>query len=234
MRLEVDGSSTTGGDFSDGGEAGGANRTLGNTDAYSIGFLTDNTARLTISSAGYSIFTGDLQINGQLFVKSGSAASPSISFLAEADAGIYRMGAGQLGITIGGNNVLYIESGGLYGYNSNNPALLSENSSGTNPNLVPRKGNKGTGIGASEADGMSLITDSTERMTLKPAGNIGIGVTSPTARLHLPACTAAANTASLKIDAGALATVAVSGNIESDGTNLYWTDSGGTRRQLNN
>jgi hypothetical protein len=64
-------------------------------------------------------------------------------------------------------------------------------------------------------------------------GSVGVGVT-PTARLHLPASTAAANTASLKIDPGTLATAAVSGNVESDGTHLYWTDSGGTRKQLDN
>lgn len=60
------------------------------------------------------------------------------------------------------------------------------------------------------------------------------GITTPTAFLHLPAAAAAADKASLKIDAGVVATTPVSGNIESDGTNLYWTDSGGTRRQLNN
>jgi len=70
------------------------------------------------------------------------------------------------------------------------------------------------------------------RMVVTGPGNVGIGITSPTAKLHLPACAAAANKASLKIDAGTLATTAVSGNIESDGTHLYWTDSGGTRKQL--
>ena len=65
-------------------------------------------------------------------------------------------------------------------------------------------------------------------------GNVGIGTTAPTAKLHLPAATATANTASLKIDAGVVATTPVTGNIESDGTHLYWTDSGGTRRQLDN
>ncbi len=65
-------------------------------------------------------------------------------------------------------------------------------------------------------------------------GLLGIGVTVPTAVLHLKAATAAANTASLKIDAGTVATTPVTGNIESDGTHLYWTDSGGTRRQLDN
>jgi len=65
-------------------------------------------------------------------------------------------------------------------------------------------------------------------------GNVGIGTASPTAKLHLPASTAAANTASLKITPGIVATTPVSGNIESDGTHLWWTDSGGTRRQLDN
>ena len=71
-------------------------------------------------------------------------------------------------------------------------------------------------------------------MTMLNDGNLGIGTTSPSAVLHLKASTAAANTASAKIDAGTVATTPVSGNIESDGTHLYWTNSGGTRIQLDN
>ena len=41
------------GDFKDGGDAGGANSTLGNTDAYSLGFETDNVDRLSISATGF-------------------------------------------------------------------------------------------------------------------------------------------------------------------------------------
>ena len=73
-----------------------------------------------------------------------------------------------------------------------------------------------------------------EKLTVLRSGNLGIGITSPTAKLHLPACTASANTASLKINSGVVATTPVSGNIESDGIHLYWTDSGNTRRQLDN
>jgi hypothetical protein len=72
-------------------------------------------------------------------------------------------------------------------------------------------------------------------IVLAPAGgNVGLKVTSPTAYLHLPASTAAANTASLKIDAGVLATTPVTGNIESDGVHLYWTNAAGERKQLDN
>jgi hypothetical protein len=71
-------------------------------------------------------------------------------------------------------------------------------------------------------------------MTIANTGNVGIGITAPTAYLHLKAGTATANTAPIKIDAGVVNTTPVTGCIESDGTHLYWTDSGGTRRQLDN
>jgi len=72
------------------------------------------------------------------------------------------------------------------------------------------------------------------RFSVLGNGNIGVGLVSPTARLHLPASEARADSASMKINPGVVAAVPVSGNIESDGTHLYWTDSGGTRRQLDN
>lgn len=39
-------------DFSDGGEAGGANRSLGNTDGYSLSLITNNANGIVISAAG--------------------------------------------------------------------------------------------------------------------------------------------------------------------------------------
>lgn len=68
----------------------------------------------------------------------------------------------------------------------------------------------------------------------RKGGKTGINNAAPTAYLHLPASTTAADTASLKITPGTVATTPVSGNIESDGTHLYWTDSSGTRKQLDN
>ena len=45
------------GSFSNGGEAGTANRTLGNTDAYSLSIITDNLSRFTVSADGSIIVT---------------------------------------------------------------------------------------------------------------------------------------------------------------------------------
>ena len=62
----------SGGDFSDGGEAGGADRKLGNTDNYDLEFLTNNLTRLHIKDTG-KIGIGTDDPFSQLRVVSGLA-----------------------------------------------------------------------------------------------------------------------------------------------------------------
>lgn len=64
-------------------------------------------------------------------------------------------------------------------------------------------------------------------------GKVGIGNATPTSRLDLPAVTTSAGSSSLKVAAGTLMTTAEQGAIESDGTDLWWTDNTGTRQALN-
>lgn len=61
---------------------------------------------------------------------------------------------------------------------------------------------------------------------------IGINVTNPSARMHLPASTIAAGSAPLKLNPGVLMTTPESGAWEFDGTNLYFT-VGSTRKLVN-
>ncbi len=63
-------------------------------------------------------------------------------------------------------------------------------------------------------------------------GSVGLGVTSPTAVLHLKAGTAAASTAPLKFTSGTLQTTAEAGTIEYDGTKFYITPTAGNRVAL--
>lgn len=63
------------------------------------------------------------------------------------------------------------------------------------------------------------------------AGNIGFYVTSPTARVHLPAHTTAANSAPLKFTSGTAMTTPEDGAIEYHSSHLYFT-IGSTRYQL--
>lgn len=70
-----------------------------------------------------------------------------------------------------------------------------------------------------------------ERMRIAFNGNVGIGQTNPTARLHLPAGATAASSAPLKFASGSLQTTAEAGTEEYDGTNFYLSPST-TRKRI--
>jgi len=97
-------------------------------------------------------------------------------------------------------------------------------------NLILSSG-AGTGTAASSISFLTGTTTTTgktlqtisEKMTILGNGNVGIGTTNPTAKLHLPAGTATASTAPIKLTAGVLNTVAEAGTIEFDGTDFYIT-----------
>lgn len=55
------------GDFIDGGEAGGANRSLGNTDNYALALKTNNVDRITIDADGDVHIGKDLELTGLRF-----------------------------------------------------------------------------------------------------------------------------------------------------------------------
>jgi len=72
-------------------------------------------------------------------------------------------------------------------------------------------------------------------MSLQASGSnvcIGMASSSATARLHLPAGTATASTAPLKLTSGTNLTTPESGAIEFDGTNFYSTNSTAARRTI--
>lgn len=63
---------------------------------------------------------------------------------------------------------------------------------------------------------------------IKMKYSVGIGTADPTARLHLPAGTATASTAPLKLTSGTSLTTPENGAVEYDGTN-YFVTTGGVR-----
>lgn len=65
-----------------------------------------------------------------------------------------------------------------------------------------------------------------ERMRIDGNGDMGIGVTSPTATLHLKAGTTAATSAPLKFTAGTNLSTVENGAVEFDGTNYFVTSNG--------
>ena len=107
----------------------------------------------------------------------------------------------NLGSTYATNGVFIAGRGGLLAEASAGLAISAYNAAG---------------VIAFSSDGIA------ERMRLDASGRLGIGQSSPTAFLHLPAGTATANTASLKIPvAAALLSTPEDGAIERDATDLY-------------
>jgi len=68
-------------------------------------------------------------------------------------------------------------------------------------------------------------------ITINTSGSVGIGTTSITAKLHLPAGTATASTAPIKLTSGSLNTTAEVGTIEYNNT-FHVTNSDATRRHI--
>lgn len=79
--------------------------------------------------------------------------------------------------------------------------------------------------------GINMYNGTSSSNTPVANGSIGIGLQTPTARLHLPAGTATAGTAPLKLTTGVNLSVVENGAFEYDGTNLYFT-TGGVRRTV--
>jgi hypothetical protein len=82
-------------------------------------------------------------------------------------------------------------------------------------------------IGAFAGGGQfaTLYSNNLERVRISSTGLVGIGVTSPTAILHLKAGTSTANTAPLKFNSGTNMATPEAGAMEYDGTELYFSPS---------
>ena len=91
-------------------------------------------------------------------------------------------------------------------------------------------------ISASSGSSLVLATGDTARMTIVGTGltmgNIGIGLTAPTAKMAIASSDGTASTAPLKLTAGTNLSTPEAGAIEFDGTSLFYTDSGATRRTI--
>ncbi len=99
--------------------------------------------------------------------------------------------------------------------------------------VVANNGVGGLSVGASHTSGVLRLYAGgvTEMVRLDTTGRVGVGVTSPTAFLHLKAGTATASTAPLKFNSGTLLTTAEAGAIEFLTDAYYGTITTGAARK---
>jgi hypothetical protein len=86
-------------------------------------------------------------------------------------------------------------------------------------------------LGTVHNTNMFFATNNLERMRINASGQVGIGVTSPTAMLHLKAGSTAAATAPLKFTSGSLQTTSEVGAIEFLTDDFYGTITTGALRK---
>lgn len=175
-------------------------------------------------SAGSSFFAtpGNVTITGG--AQGDNGADGGNAFIGGGSANIGNGGAASL---VGGVS----NSSGLGG----DAFIASGAAAGVNmaAGRVTIKAGRPTGSGASTVS-VQITTNAgvvTDRITATIVG-VGIdGITTPTARLHLPAGTAAASTAPLKFTSGVPMAAPEDGGMEYDTAHLWFT-IGGVRYQL--
>ncbi len=117
-----------------------------------IAFSTDTTERLRIDNSGVTLAV-------PILFSDGSAGAPSITFAADFDTGIFRVGDDTIGFTTDGTQRFDI---GTSGITSTIPVILPTGSAAS-PSLT-FTGDLTTGIYSSGDDEVSISTDGTQRV----------------------------------------------------------------------
>jgi hypothetical protein len=172
------------------------------------------------SSAAAGTFT-TVTASGQASFADGTAAAPSITNTGDLDAGLFFPAADTVAVATAGTERMRITSGGNVGIGTSSPdTRVTISASGVNGlNLSQDLGNSAlssrlmlsnatagqTAIIVNNTGSFAFFTGATvnsssgtERMRIDTSGNVGIGVSSPTNKLHIvstpPAAVPAAGT----------------------------------------
>ncbi|UOK42599.1 MULTISPECIES: hypothetical protein [Flavobacterium] len=174
-------------------------------------------------SPGYYYWNGSLWValstgnNSDWSLTGNSGTTAGTNFIGTTDAQDFR-------IKTGNNNrwnISNTNNGQLQSY-SLGTAALPNYSYQNDPN---------TGIFSPAANSLAISTNGLEKVRVLSNGNVGIGITNPSAKLTLAAGAAAASNAPLKFTSGINLTTPENGTVEYNGTN-YFVTSGGTRYTL--
>jgi hypothetical protein len=161
------------------------------------------TAALTGAASSNVLKAGDT-MTGALVVPLASAATPSLTFTSDLNTGIYSPGADQVAVSTGGTGRLFVDNNGNVGISTSSPAffgagyktleikgttnggLLRLNSDGIIADLYAENSGDPAFIARTSSNHPIIIqTNSTEKVRITSAGNVGIGTSNPGTTLHV-------------------------------------------------
>ena len=168
----------------------------------------------------------------------GTAAAPSVSFLSDADSGLFSPGANQVAVATNGTGRVFVDANGNIGLGITPVAntFIGGARGSAIPSLIELAGNgntvgssgfvfgqDGSGVGIlfqrSNA-AMAFSTNGTERLRITAAGLVGIGSSSPQAQLHI-ALTASATTPIVNVGSFGTAGSVTLGSITNTSEHVY-------------
>ena len=219
----VVGQATTGANYSIFQHWGTNWTTAGVEVANRAGLMGYDTAGLVVGTGGVDADTGKVLIFATALTERARISSTGYFGIGNTAPGtLLTVGSGADVSTISGTSLMVSNNGttNLAVRDSTNDVELEYIAEAT-----------GGYIGTRTAHNLTIRTGNADKITILTGGNVGIGVTSPTAYLHLKAGTATANTAPLKFNSGTLNTTAEAGAVEFLTDDYYATITTGAARK---
>lgn len=143
---------------------------------------------LSLIAGGVEVLrlTEDAGTTQVLVEGAGTAAKPSLAWVAEPNSGFYRPSSGKLSLVLSGVQRMGISSSNISTGSSNGPLMQQLNGTATVPTLIGNGSDQDTGLGGAGSDSGSLIAGGVEVATFKEAASavqliVDPGMTSTTA-----------------------------------------------------
>ncbi|MDP8231029.1 MAG: hypothetical protein P9L93_08045 [Candidatus Gorgyraea atricola] len=145
---------------------------------------TDSKFRMVIDTSG-NVGIGTTGPQSILNINGGTGSLATGLTFGDGGAGIYEHSEDEFYISHNGGDYWIINGNLLGNLGSWGGAILHEDSSATNPSIVPYRDDVDTGLGHAADNTLSLIAGGTNSLNVISTGNVGIGTTGPLASLDV-------------------------------------------------